>query len=72
MYVPTIDPTELEVTSCNSVSGLSFVVQNAKVTGRKSAVLLAVGGSPSTTLDSAVVNASYCHFPCSLIDLSCR
>lgn len=41
MYVMTMVPTELGVTFCNSVSGFSFVVQNAKVTGRKSAVLSA-------------------------------
>ncbi|KAJ3563994.1 hypothetical protein NP233_g8586 [Leucocoprinus birnbaumii] len=38
------------------ISGLSFVVQNAKTTGRSSVVLLALGGSISTTLDNAVLN----------------
>ncbi|KAF5364075.1 hypothetical protein D9756_000571 [Leucocoprinus leucothites] len=40
----------------NSIAGLSFVVQSAKVTGHSSVVLLALGGSPSTALDNAVLS----------------
>lgn len=38
------------------IAGLSFVVQSAKVTGHSSVVLLALGGSPSTALDNAVLS----------------